>query len=48
MLACRHNLCLLRSEPLLSFILVVLQPDEYDQLGSYALIGLPEQEYQTK
>lgn len=25
-----------------------LQPDEYEKLGSYALIGLPDDEYPTK
>jgi hypothetical protein len=26
----------------------VMQPDEYEKLGSYALIGLPEGDYKTK
>ena len=25
-----------------------MQPDEYEKLGSYALIGLPEKEYTTR
>jgi hypothetical protein len=27
---------------------MLLQPDEYEKLGSYALIGLPDEEYKTK
>lgn len=26
---------------------VLLQPDEYEKLGSYAMIGLPDDEYKT-
>jgi hypothetical protein len=32
----------------LLFVFLQSQPDEYEKLGSYALIGLPDEEYKTK
>ena len=29
-------------------LVVVVQPDEYEKLGSYALIGLPDEEYPVR